>query len=220
MPCDTLEAMPAEKLTPERRRQMTRDALLDSAEEVFARRGVPGAAMEEIAAEAGYSRGAIYDHFGSKEELLLAVMDRFMSRQLDQYLQLEHREDPVAAAIDAADLFRRTASPALVPLELELRMNALRHAGFRERLVESDRRVSEANARLVEKMVGDATSLRIPPRDLADLGRAAVLGLLQYAAVDEEQRGRYEELIETLFVLLTEGMSGPGRRGLDAHEPD
>jgi AcrR family transcriptional regulator len=214
----TLEAMPAEKLTPERRRQMTRDALLDAAEVVFARRGVPGAAMEEIAAEAGYSRGAIYDHFGSKEELLLAVMDRFMSRQLDQYLQLEHREDPVAAAIDAADLFRRTASPALVPLELELRMNALRHAGFRERLVESDRRVSEANARLVEKMVGDATSLRIPPRDLADLGRAAVLGLLQYAAVDEEQRERYEELIETLFVLLTEGMSGPGRSGPDAHE--
>jgi AcrR family transcriptional regulator len=201
--------MPVDKLTPERRRQLTRDALLDAAEEVFVKRGVPGAAMEEIAGEAGFSRGAIYAHFGSKDDLLLAVMDRFITRQLDQYLQLERREDPIAAAIDAADLFRRTFSTDLVPLELELRTNALRHPAFRARLAEADRRMSEANARLIEKMVGDATNLRIPPRDLADVGRAAVIGLLQYAAVDEEQRGRYEGLVETLFLLLTEAISEP-----------
>jgi AcrR family transcriptional regulator len=199
--------MPVEKLTPERRRQMTRDVLLDAAEEVFVRRGVPGAAIEEIAAEAGFSRGAIYAHFGSKDDLLLAVMDRFIGRQLDQYLQLERREDPLAAAIDAADLFRQTFSIKLVPLELELRMNAMRHPAFRERLAEADRRASEATARLVEKMVGDPNNLRIPARDLADLGRAAVIGLLQYAAVDEEQRGRYESLVQSLFVLLTEAVS-------------
>jgi AcrR family transcriptional regulator len=188
---------------------MTRDALLDAAEEVFVKRGVPGAAMEEIAAEAGFSRGAIYAHFGSKDDLLLAVMDRFLGRQLDQYLQLEHREDFIAAALDAADLFRQSFSTELVPLELELRMNALRHPVSRARLVEADRRVSEANARLVEKMVGDVDALRIAPQDLADLGRAAVVGLLQYAAVDEERRGHYEALVETLFVLLTEAISEP-----------
>lgn len=201
--------MPVEKLTPQRRRQMTRDALLDAAEEVFVKRGVPGAAMEEIAAEAGFSRGAIYAHFGSKDDLLLAVMDRFISRQLDQFLRLEHREDPMATAIDAAGLYRQTFSTDLVPLELELRINAMRHPAFRERLMEADRRVSEATARLVEKMVGDTTNLRIAPRDLADLGRAAVIGLLQYAAVDEEQRGRYESLVQSLFVLLTEAISDP-----------
>lgn len=201
--------VPVEKLTPERRRQMTRGALLDAAEEVFVKRGVPGAAMEEIAAEAGFSRGAIYAHFGSKDDLLLAVMDRFMARQLDQYLALDHREDPAAAAKDAAELFRQTFSVDLVPLELELRMNALRHPGLRERIVEADRRVSEANARLVEKMVGDTTNLRIPAQDLADLGRAATIGLLQYAAVDQERRARYEELVETLFVLLSQAMVDP-----------
>jgi AcrR family transcriptional regulator len=212
--------VPVDKLTPERRRQMTRDALLDAAEEVFVRRGVPGAPMEEIAAEAGFSRGAIYAHFGSKDDLLLAVMDRFTSRQLDEFLQLEHREDPIAAAIDAADLFRQSFSTELVPLDLELRMNAMRHPALRQRLVEADRRMSEATARLVEKMVGDADNLRIPARDLADLGRAAVIGLLQYAAVDEEQRGRYESLVESLFLLLTEALSdekpnpsAPARRG-------
>lgn len=86
-------------------------------------------------------------------------------------------------------------------------MNAMRRPAFRERLVEADRRMSEATARLVEKMVGDADNLRIPPRDLADLGRAAVIGLLQYAAVDEERRGHYESLVQSLFVLLTEAVS-------------
>src|SRR4051794_38550955 len=131
-------------------------------------------------------------------------MDRFIARQLDQYLQLEHRDDPVAAAKDAAALFSRTSSLDFVPLELELRINALRHPALRERLVEADRRLSEANTRLVEKLGGDTASLRIPPQDLADIGRAATIGLLQYAAVDEEQRSRYEELVETLFVLMTE----------------
>lgn len=198
--------MPVEKLTPERRRRMTREALLDAAEEVFVRRGVPGAAMEEIAAGAGFSRGAIYDHFGSKDELLLAVMDRFSTRRLEEYLQLAGGDDPVKAAIDAAGLFRRTFPTDLIPLELELRINALRHPGLRERLVEADRRVSEESARLLEAMLGDRAQSRIPSRDLADLGRAAVIGLLAYAAVDEEQRGRYEQLVETLFVLLTEAV--------------
>lgn len=162
--------------------------------------------MEEIATEAGFSRGAIYGNFGSKEELLLAVMERFISRQLLQYQQQERRDDHVAAAVDAAALFRQTSSVDVVPLELELRMNALRHPQFRQRLAEADRRMSEANARLVREMVGTTADLRIPARDLADIGRAAVLGLLQYAAVDEQQRDRYEALIETVFLLLTDAV--------------
>ena len=185
---------------------MTRNALLDAAEEVFVKRSVPGAALEEIAAEAGFSRGAIYAHFGSKDELLLAVLDRFMDRQLDQYLQLQHRENPIDAAVDAAELFRKAFSPELVPLDLELRMNALRNPAFRQRLVEADRRISESYSRLIEKMIGEEADLQVPARDLADLGRAAVIGLLQYAAVDPEQSDHYKQLVETLFVLMTEAL--------------
>ncbi len=198
--------MAVRKLTPERRRQLTRDTLLDAAEEIFVKRGVPGASMEQIASEAGFSRGAIYAHFGSKEDLLLAVMDRFISRQVEQFQHLVRRDDPMEAVTDAAEIFRKTFSTDMVPLELELRTSALRHPGLRQRLVEADRRFSEENARLVEKLQGDDLNLRIPPRDLADIGRAAVIGLLMYAAVDEDLRDRYEHLVETLFVLMTEAL--------------
>src|SRR3954451_13464264 len=68
--------MPVERLTPERRRQLTRDALVAAAAEVFTVKGFHAASLDEIADAAGFTRGAIYSNFGSKEELLFAVYDR------------------------------------------------------------------------------------------------------------------------------------------------
>src|SRR5690349_8895376 len=71
-----------EKWTPERRRQHTRDVLIEAAMQVFAEKGFEAASLEEIADAAGYSRGAIYKNFGGKEELFLAVNRRFNERAL------------------------------------------------------------------------------------------------------------------------------------------
>lgn len=56
----------AERWTKERRTEHTRQVLLDAAEEVFARKGLTGAALEEIADAAGFTRGAIYSQFGAR----------------------------------------------------------------------------------------------------------------------------------------------------------
>src|SRR5207237_2583883 len=69
--------MPVKPLTPERRRELTRTALVEAAADVFAKRGFDAASLEEIAEAAGFSRGAIYSNFGSKEELMLAVVERY-----------------------------------------------------------------------------------------------------------------------------------------------
>src|SRR5213082_1126530 len=52
-----------------------RDELLAAALRVFARRGYREAGVDEIAAEAGYSKGALYWHFSGKQELLVALID-------------------------------------------------------------------------------------------------------------------------------------------------
>ncbi len=72
----------AESRTRQKRLDHTRAMLLDAAEELFVRKGVSGAALEEIADAAGYTRGAIYAHFGGKEELFLAVIERDRQRFL------------------------------------------------------------------------------------------------------------------------------------------
>jgi AcrR family transcriptional regulator len=67
--------VPAKRLTREQKRAATRDALLESAAKVFTSRGFEGASVEEIAEEAGYSRGAFYSNFESKEELFLTLIE-------------------------------------------------------------------------------------------------------------------------------------------------
>jgi AcrR family transcriptional regulator len=78
----------AERWTMQRRLEHTRNLLLDAAEEVFARKGFDAAALEDIADAAGYTRGAIYSHFGSKAELFLAVVERQRQRFLDGFADL------------------------------------------------------------------------------------------------------------------------------------
>src|SRR5258708_26465376 len=66
--------VPIEPLTPDRRRALTRQHLLAAASEVFARRGYAAATIDEVAERAGFSKGAVYSNFSSKEHLLMAVM--------------------------------------------------------------------------------------------------------------------------------------------------
>lgn len=61
---------------PSARRQATRDRLLEAATETFAKEGFQGASVESICTRAGFTRGAFYSNFESKEELFLALLER------------------------------------------------------------------------------------------------------------------------------------------------
>jgi AcrR family transcriptional regulator len=70
-----------EPLTPERRRAMTRQHLLDAAAMVFTRNGFHGSTLDEVAATAGFTKGAVYSNFKSKDDLFLALLDDRIDRQ-------------------------------------------------------------------------------------------------------------------------------------------
>lgn len=61
-------------LTRAERQAQTRQELLDAAARVFVRRGLQGSTVQEISAEAGYTRGAFYSNFKSKEELFVELL--------------------------------------------------------------------------------------------------------------------------------------------------
>ncbi|WP_285117362.1 TetR/AcrR family transcriptional regulator [Leifsonia sp. fls2-241-R2A-40a] len=77
---DQREEAPAESA----RRQRTRARLLDAAFDVFAEHGVRAASVETIAEAAGFTRGAFYSNFSSKEELFFALMEREKTMRLEQ----------------------------------------------------------------------------------------------------------------------------------------
>lgn len=69
---------------PSARRAETRTRLLDAAVEVFAEEGLQGASVEAICSRAGFSRGAFYSNFSSKEQLFLGLLEReFAQRAAD-----------------------------------------------------------------------------------------------------------------------------------------
>jgi AcrR family transcriptional regulator len=74
------------------RKAQTRSSLLAAAARVYARRGFGGATLDEVAAEAGFTKGAVYSHFGSKENLLLALMEEHLAKQVAEQIALFDRE--------------------------------------------------------------------------------------------------------------------------------
>ncbi|HEU0101739.1 MAG TPA: TetR/AcrR family transcriptional regulator [Mycobacteriales bacterium] len=66
-----------------RKRTQTRERLLAAALDVFAERGLNGATVEEICERAGFTRGAFYSNYASKDELLVALYSRQSSRLLN-----------------------------------------------------------------------------------------------------------------------------------------
>jgi len=94
-----------ERWTRERRLEHTRSVLLDAAEEVFAEKGFMAASLDDIAGAAGYTKGAIYKHFATKEDLFLAVSDRYWRRYFDNFAEVmstatqigAHELDQIAA---------------------------------------------------------------------------------------------------------------------------
>jgi AcrR family transcriptional regulator len=110
--------MPRGEFDRSERRARTRAALLEAAVRVYARRGFDGATIDAIAEEAGFTKGAVYDHFGSKENLLFALLDEHLAAQIAEQVALfdpekESAERPrigadrwMAELDDNPDLFR------------------------------------------------------------------------------------------------------------------
>ncbi len=68
--------MKPQRLTREQSRDQTRERLLIAAHRIFLKKGFVAASVEDIAAAAGYTRGAFYSNFRSKSDLLLALLER------------------------------------------------------------------------------------------------------------------------------------------------
>src|SRR3954470_6176598 len=71
-----------------------RQALLDAALAVFAERGYRDASVDEIAERAGYSKGALYWHFSSKDDLFFALLEERIDRPWRETIDLLEFADP------------------------------------------------------------------------------------------------------------------------------
>ena len=71
-----------ERLTREEKKARTRAQLIDAAAAVFARRGYVAASLDEVAEEAGLTKGAVYSNFDRKEDLFQAVIEERLNEPM------------------------------------------------------------------------------------------------------------------------------------------
>jgi len=78
--------------------EITRQRIIDAAREVFLSRGVSRTSMEQIATQAGVTRGAVYWHFSNKTDLFQAMREQVflpLIDRMDDTFQVEGTEDPL-----------------------------------------------------------------------------------------------------------------------------
>jgi AcrR family transcriptional regulator len=82
-------------------RDDTREKLFEAAARVFEEQGIGGASIEVIAAAAGFTRGAFYSNFKSKEELIIAMLEDHVEQTIQRNLDLLAKHDNLADFMDA-----------------------------------------------------------------------------------------------------------------------
>ncbi|BBX65386.1 TetR family transcriptional regulator [Mycobacterium saskatchewanense] len=92
------------RLTRTEQREQTRQRLIEAAGRVFCRVGFEAAPIDVIAEEAGFSRGAFYSNFDSKDELFLELIRRHLDAEIET---LSRALDRIKSAADLAPAIER-----------------------------------------------------------------------------------------------------------------
>lgn len=204
--------------TPSARRMATRDRLLGAAAEVFAEEGLQGASVEMICTRAGFTRGAFYSNFESKEQLFLELLEREVERRATHLaeqataLEPELREnqliDPSTAARYIVEFFTpESHATTWFVLETEFLLLAMRDPSIAPGYHQFTDRFYASISGVVERVVLAAgRRFTLPPEHVMPALSNVYEGALRTAALTRtepteasEQLG--DRLAELLFAL-------------------
>jgi len=200
--------LPAQRLTRKERQERTRSSLMASAAAVCSDRGMEGASIDEVAEHAGFTKGAFYANFESKEQLFLAMLEANFADRLDEIDRaLGTEEEPEAQARQAGLDFHRFLefSEEWERLFFEFAAYATRNEEFRAELVARYRMLRD---RVAEMMTRRAEEIGVePPVEMDELALmtfamangVALERLLEPEAVPDDL---YGSMLEIFFMGL------------------
>ena len=144
------------RLSRPERRERTRGDLLAAARTVFERHGFHRSSLDQIADEAGYTKGAVYSHFpGGKDELFLAVLDRHIDERVPTYAEIILSQDSFEASLRAIArhlVALGAKDPGWTPLVVEFWTHASHDADLRAAVQKRNDRQTRAIAALIDDL--------------------------------------------------------------------
>jgi AcrR family transcriptional regulator len=186
----------------------TRSALLEAAAKGFSRYGYGNLVLEEVAREAGYTRGALYHQFKDKEDLALAVVDWVDKTWWQEVGELAERQpDPVAALIALARghtvFCRRDVARVMMALRVEF--SGQDHPVGRE-VHRISRTLVKRCASLIEAGRRNGS---IPPGPPAKAVALAFLGAVEGAVIALAGQAPHDELLAARAAAGVLGLDNP-----------
>jgi AcrR family transcriptional regulator len=209
---ETPDQPPRQRLTRAEAKARTRALLLDSAARVFARKGFAGASVEEIAESAGFSIGALYSNFGSKEALFLELM---ASRRLDRIAQAAetlntHQAGTGEIAAELAHLIVTSADKDsdFAPLQAELWLYAVRNPQVMETMAAALQGLREALGGLVDSSLTKlGAPAAVPTESATTVVMALIGGLVRQRRIDPASvpEELFAQALRWLFIGMSAG---------------
>lgn len=190
--------------TRDERKARTREELIEAAERLFVRDGFHATSVDAVADAAGYTKGAVYSNFDSKEGLFLALYERRVDRAVAEMQRWLGDGDPAAgiAELAAEAVVRRGDDDGWLAVFFEFWAHALRHAELRERFRAQHVRVLDV---LADATARGFAQRGIEPREdplkLATAWNAMALGLLleRLTQPDVVDEGLTERMMRIAF---------------------
>ena len=181
--------MTRRRLTRAERKEDTRARLLASAARVFARRGFHAASVEEVAEDAGFSKGAVYSNFESKTELGIAVIDELHAREERRLSRLLASAGDPPAQLDALAAWadETIGNRAWTQLEIEVAAASAFDERYRAAAAARYERLRAGAAEIVHDAFGDALDIDTDLLATAIVGLSLGIGLQR--AADRRIRG-------------------------------
>jgi AcrR family transcriptional regulator len=196
----------------------TRRKLLDAAKRIFAKDGFEAARLEDIAAGAGYTRGAFYANFKSKEDIFFALFEEWVRERIESLTDaLRRHSNPAEKLVALRTHYAELATDRrLVLISMEFKLFALRHPEAHARLRSRHRRIRASFGELFSAVM-DALGKKLPiayPAASACLGAVAQGFLLEHLLDPKTlSDGDVRHVLGLYFDSLFSGCTG-------ANEPD
>jgi AcrR family transcriptional regulator len=191
--------------------EVTKRKLLRAARRIFARDGFEAARIDNIASEAGFTRGAFYAHFAAKEDLFFALLEQQSALHLDKLRELM---EACASEQDRLETLRKYYSTRASDrqwsiLVLEFKLFALRHAKLRAKLAEAHRRIrTQMKLASIQRVLPSQLQRSPESQELRRIVLEAVLnGLVLEHAYDPKgiSEGQVASVLRKLFDTLVQG---------------
>jgi AcrR family transcriptional regulator len=192
-----------ERLTREEKKARTRAQLIGAGAAVFARRGYVAASLDEVAEEAGLTKGAVYSNFASKEDLFQAVIEDRLNEPMKDIADVLNsnvgttEEQAMAGARAFVGVVEREREVFL--LSLEMNIHVARHPELAPAFAAQRReQLAEVADIITEHASGDP--LPLPADQMAIAVEALSQGIALHALVDPD--GVPDDLLGRVYAVL------------------